>query len=280
MLVWTASQPTGMVFLVFNTIGVGMAIPYVLLTANPKWLRFVPKPGPWLTTFKEAMGFLLMATVIYLLYILDGQLGGLAVVRSLVFLTGLGLACWIVGTWLTVNRSAGQRAGVMVVALVVAVVSGGLAFGGGFDAGVVTIEASSVPSDTPADVDETELDWVDFSMAKLTELTAEGKTVFLDITARWCPNCKANLAVVFNSAPVAAAVEQYGVVPMLADWTARGPVIEALIDKLSPGASIPICAVFPAGRPTEPVVMLGMVSRQQVIDAFREAAGVKPLVAR
>ncbi len=269
VLVWAAAQPAAVVFLVFNAIGIGMALPYVLLTANPNWLRFVPKPGPWLETFKHAMGFLLMATVVYLLDILQGQLGGAAVVWSLVFLIGVGLGCWIVGRWVTVNSSSGRRAAVGLVSLAVVGVSGWLAFGVGVDLDAPPVQRSVGSSGEP---DETDLPWVAFSLEKLTELTAADKTVFLDITAKWCPNCKYNLAWVFNSAEVAAAVEEYDVVPVLADWTARDDTISRLIDKLAPGASIPLCAVFPARRPDHAIVMLGIVTRQQVIDALREAA--------
>ena len=269
-MVWAAGQPAAMVFLVFNTIGVGMALPYVLLTANPNWLRFVPQPGPWLTTFKQAMGFLLMGTVVYLLDIVQGQLGGAAVVWSLAFLMGVALACWIMGRWMTVNSSPGQRAAVGLGSLAVVGLSGWFAFGVGFDLNAAPVETSVVRGEvTP---DNAELPWVDFSMDKLTALTAEGRTVFLDITAKWCPNCKYNLSWVFDAPEVASAVKQYEVVPMLADWTARDDIIGQLIEKLAPGASIPLCAVFPAGRPNEPIVMLGIVTRQQVIDALREAA--------
>jgi len=255
VLVWASAQPAGIVFLVFNTIGVGMALPYVLLTANPKWLRFVPKSGPWLETFKQAMGFLLAGTVVYLLYILNGQLGGVAVIWALAFLIGVGLACWIVGKWVTLNASRSRRVMVMLIAAGVIALSGWLAFGVGLDEGMV-------------------LPWVDFSMDRLTSLTGGGRTVFLDITADWCPNCKYNLAAVFNTEAVAEVVDQYDVVPMLADWTAMDDTTRQLIDKLAPGASVPLCAVFPASRPDEPIVMLGIVTKSEVIEALR--AGARP----
>lgn len=276
VLIWASVQPPAMVFLVFNTIGLGMALPYVLLTANPRWLRFVPKAGPWLTTFKQAMAFLLMGTVVYLLYILEGQLGGNAVIWMLVFLTGLGLACWMLGQFITPQTTPGGRLAWLVVAVAVAAGAGYISFGRGVNWGgpVAMTAASTTVNENPAglDANSTELPWVPFSLERLTELTAEGKPVLLDVTARWCPNCKYNLAFVFNTPEVAAAVEEYGVVPMLADWTARGPEIGSLIEKLAPGGSIPLAAVFPAGRPDEPVVMLGIVTKQQVVDALAAAA--------
>jgi len=252
VLVWAAGQTPATVFLAFNTIGVGMALPYVLLTANPRWLRFVPKPGPWLITFKQTMGFLLMATVIYLLYVVQGQLTSEIMIWVIIFLTGIALACWVLGRWLTVNTSP---RGKVIVLLVVLLIVGGSAW--------VSFSEHSTAAELP---------WEKFSMERLTELTSSGKTVFLDITANWCPNCHYNSVLVFNTRKVFNAVQKYNVVPMLADWTARGPVIEELIQKLAPGGAIPICAVFPADRPDEPVVMIGMVTKSEVIDAIRLGA--------
>jgi|GEM_PF-250220 len=265
VLVWAASQPAPMVFLIFNTIGLGMALPYLMLTAHPAWMRFIPKPGPWMETFKEAMGFLLMGTVAYLLNILQGQLGGMGLVWTLIFLIGVALACWVLGRWLTPNTSTGGRVAVFAVALLILVASAWVSYGKGMD-----WEAAHPKT---ASTQHGELRWEDFSLDRLKALTAAGKTVLLDITAEWCPNCKTNTLLVFDSQEVAQAVSKYKAVPMLADWTAQDDTIGQLINKLAPGASIPLCAVFPANQWDEPIVMLGLVTKQQVIDALREAAG-------
>ncbi len=272
VLVWATAQPAAMVFLVFNTIGLGMALPYVVLTANPKWLRFVPRPGPWLTTFKQAMAFLLMGTVVYLLYIVEGQLGGRALVWTLAFLVGVSLACWIVGTWATYQSSPPTRLAAYAAAALIVAASGWVTFARAVDLSA-TSSGAPVAGNEPkpgASPDRAELPWVPFSLEKLEELTAAGTPVLLDITARWCPNCQYNSAFVLNTRTVAEAVEKHGVVPMLADWTAREKLIGDLIEKLAPGASIPLAAVFPAGRANEPIVMLGILTQQDVIDAVRE----------
>jgi thiol:disulfide interchange protein DsbD len=273
VLVWASAQPAAIVFLVFNTIGIGMALPYILLTTNPRWLRFVPKAGPWLTTFKQAMAFLLMGTVVYLLYILEGQLGGPAVIWTLVFLTAVAIACWMLGRFITFNTPIVTRLTWTIVAALVVLAAGLVAFRRGIDWNATATTTREAPSGH-------ELPWVPFSLEKLAELTAQGKPVFLDITARWCPNCQYNSAFVFDTPEVAAAIEKHGVVPMLADWTARGKDIGDLIEKLAPGASIPLAAVFPAGRPDEPIVMLEIVTKQQVIDNLAKATEKTDAAAR
>lgn len=273
VMVWAAAQPVWLTFIMFNTIGVGMAFPYILLTANPKWLRFIPKPGPWLVTFKQGMAFLLMATVVYLLAILNGQLGGAAVVWTLVFLLGVGIACWVFGTWWTINASLETRWVAVMVALVILGMSGWFSYGYGVD---LKQKKSSAPVQIePQEVNGQELPWVDFSLARLEELTAQGRTVFLDITADWCPNCKYNLKFVFETEEFADAVKEHDVVPMLADWTAENPEIDKLIAKLRPGGSIPMCVVFPGRRPLSPIVMMGIVTRPQVIDAIEKAVAME-----
>ena len=283
VLVWSASQPTGIVFLVFNTIGVGMALPYVLLTANPNWLRFVPKPGPWLTTFKQAMGFLLMATVVYLLFILEGQLGGESLVWFSGFLVCVGLICWIYGTYWTVDASSGGKAVVLASMAVILGVSGAVTVPRILVEPVDEAPAQAavaLPDPWEDFTFEGELPWVDFSTESITQYTAQGKTVFLDITAKWCPNCIYNKKVVFDTRAISDVLARHSVVPILADWTKRGPTIGRLIDLLAPGSSIPICAVFPADRPNEPIVMLGTVTQSQVIEAIERAVAPGGVASR
>ena len=104
------SQPMWVVFLVFTSAGLGMALPYLVLSAKPAWLRFIPKPGPWMVTFKQAAGFVLLGTAVWLLWILASQLDGRGVVWTVGFWGFLGLAVWMLGkitpTWNTGPRAA------------------------------------------------------------------------------------------------------------------------------------------------------------------------------
>ncbi len=262
VLTWAVSQPTAVVFLVFNAIGVGMAAPYVLLTANPRWLRFVPRPGPWMETFKHIMGFVLMATVVYLLSIIQGQ-SGPGVVSAAALLVGVGAACWIWGRFVTPDSTTGGRVVVGVVALGI-LVACWLTFVR--PAG----RTASIPQAAVAP--HGRIPWEPFSLARLEQLTAEGKTVMVDVTAEWCLNCKYNLKFVFDTDEVARTVQELGVVPLIADWTGYDEDIGRFIQKLAPGASIPLLAIFPAGRPTEPTVLLGLLTKDQVLAEIANAA--------
>src|SRR5262249_33951379 len=108
--------------MVFTAAGLGMASPYLLLSANPAWLRFVPKPGNWMITFKQSMGFVLLATAVWLLWVLRKQVGADGLVAAITFFGFLGLSCWLVGK-ITLNSSPARGIATWITA-------GAIAFGG------------------------------------------------------------------------------------------------------------------------------------------------------
>jgi thiol:disulfide interchange protein len=113
---YALAQPPWVVFLVFSAAGVGMAAPYLVLSAQPAWLRYIPKPGAWMVTFKQAAGFVLLGTVVWLLWILADQIDGRGVVWTVAFWGFLGLAAWLFGkakpTW-----EPGRRAVILIASI-------------------------------------------------------------------------------------------------------------------------------------------------------------------
>jgi thiol:disulfide interchange protein DsbD len=103
------AQSASVILLMFIAIAAGMGAPYLLLSAQPAWLRFLPKPGPWMLRVKEAMGFLLLATLLFLLYVLGAQRGLAGAIWASCFLLAAGIACWIKGAFLTPTASAKAR---------------------------------------------------------------------------------------------------------------------------------------------------------------------------
>src|SRR5205814_6436352 len=104
--------------LMFFAIAAGMASPYFLLAAQPAWLRLLPKPGPWMLRVKQLMGFLLLATLLFLLAVLGAERGVAAIIWSSCFLLALSLACWMKGAFIVPTASLISRLVSMVLALV------------------------------------------------------------------------------------------------------------------------------------------------------------------
>lgn len=120
-MAYALTQPWLKVFLVFTAAGLGMSSPYLVLCAKPAWLKFLPKPGNWMITFKQAAGFILLGTVIWLLWILAHQIDGVGVVWTVAFLGFLAMAAWMLGkispTWQTGSRLTMWCASIAVAAL-------------------------------------------------------------------------------------------------------------------------------------------------------------------
>lgn len=253
--------------LIFLFVGIGMAIPYLLLL--PFFLRrgrrecgqlsrkLLANKG-WMQDFKHGMSFLMFASVIYLLYILEGLLGGRAVVWGLVFLLAVSFAAWLFGKILE------RRPGLLGAAFSALLV---LVLGGWF-----TMPRVFTPISTSVNnIEWTQAGWEIFSLAKLQALTAQGKTVLLDFTADWCPNCKTNEALALNIESTKKLKEELGIIFMVADWTARDDEIGTTLRNLG-YASVPLTAIFPGANPNSPILLDGVYGPTRVQDAMRRAA--------
>lgn len=214
------TQPAMGILAIFSAIGLGMACPYVVLAANPALLRFVPKPGPWMETFKQFMGFLLFATIVWLAWVLGLQTGANGVIALLATLLLLGLGAWVLQRFAPVTAAQGkQRAGQLAAALVMIA---GLALGW---TGVQQ-SATGLPGISEAKAaTHGSAAWEPWSEARVAELMAQGKPVFIDFTAAWCLSCQVNKKVALQTPEVLGAFRDQGVTLLMADWTKRDPAI-------------------------------------------------------
>jgi thiol:disulfide interchange protein len=243
-------QPPYVVFCVFGAVGLGMASPYLVIGAFPRLIGFLPKPGLWMETFERLMGFLLLATVVYLFNTLTPPY----FVPTLALLLGIGFACWWIGRaqW-TTDRSRKASAwlgGTAVAALV----------------GWASFTLLLAPS---------KIAWQPFSPEALEQAQARGKTVMVDFTANWCPNCKANSKFAIETDAVSDLVRANGVVPLLADWTDQSTVIKRAINELGSN-SIPLLAIWPApaqgqGGIAPPIKLPDVLTEAIVLDALKKA---------
>lgn len=238
-------QPAAVVFLIFGAVGLGMAMPYLVLGAFPELIRFFPKPGPWMETLKELMGFFLLGTVVFLFSTLQSK----HFVPTLALLLGLWLACWWIGRipWTAKweSKIAAWIGGAAVAALI------------GWTAFSILAPQSKIP-------------WQPFSPEAVAKARSEGKTVLVNFTADWCLTCKANLKLVIDTPDVRQRIAENGVVPLLADWTDESPVIKEALNQLGYN-SIPVVVIWPADPSREPMILPDLLTKGQLLEALQRA---------
>ncbi len=244
-------QPPAVTFLVFGAMGVGMASPYLLIGAFPRLIRFLPKPGAWMETFKHLMGFVLLGTIVFLFTFMDPDY----LVPTFAMMVGLWVACWWIGR-VSMTEPLSRRLTAWVQGAVVAGAVGLVAFQW------LTPQESLIA-------------WKTFSRSEVERLSSEGHTVLVDFTADWCLTCKVNLATAIETDAVKELIDKNNVVPLLADWTDGSDEIKQALESLDSN-SIPVLAVFPAGSPNAPIVLRDLITKKQVLAAIERAGPSKP----
>jgi thiol:disulfide interchange protein len=254
-IAWAVTQNVPTTLVVFASLGAGMASPYLVVGLYPELLRFLPKPGGWMVTFKQISGFVLLATVVFILSFIAQP----AVVPTVAVLLGVGVACWLVGRApLTAEFGVRLRAWAYGGAVVLAFVA--LSFGWLY-------RVAGTGNETA---------WQPFSLERLKQLAVEeGKTVLVDFSAEWCLNCKVLEQAVLHTEPVETAIARTGVVTMYADYTNYPPEIDRMIKSLGANG-VPVIAIFPGSAPYHPIVFSGGYTQQGLISALEKAAGRRP----
>ncbi len=247
---YTLTQPPLITYLIFICVAVGMASPFLIIALLPQTQKLLPKPGEWMNTFKHLMGFVMLGVVVYLF----STLGKDYYIATLAMLVGVGFGLWWIG------RVPGYEAINKQI----------WAWGGGI-AAAVAIGFLSFQFLAPV---QRLYDWKHFSQAELATLQKDNKTVMVDFTASWCLNCQVNFRYAINTSAVKDAVEKNGVVAVEADWTEPNLELEAKLAELQ-SQSIPILAIYPAGRPQDVIILRDLVSAQQVVEALEKAGPSK-----
>jgi thiol:disulfide interchange protein len=253
------SQSAAIILAMFVAIAAGMSAPYLLLSAQPAWLRFLPKPGPWMLHVKQFMGFLLLATLLFLLYVLGAERGLEGAIWASCFLLVISVACWMKGAFVLPTASAAKRSVVLVLMFLLLLGSGIYFIGDKFQSAKVASADSRLPGD-----------WQAFTPERLQSELEQGRTVFVDFTAAWCLTCKFNEANVLESQDVREAFQRHGIVKLKADWTNGDPVITKLLQQFGrPG--VPLYVLYP-GKNEEPIVFPELLTKSMVLEKLDSAA--------
>ena len=211
-LSFALGQSGGTIFAVLTAVGAGLALPYLLLAAAPAAAKWMPRPGTWMLTLRGVMGFLLAGAVVWLIFVLAGQIDSVSLALFEIGLLGLAFFLWLR------QRAEHQRRATGFWWLLAAATAIGL----------ITFAARATPAAhalpgaaTASGAASGPVAWQPFDRAEAERLAASGRLVFLDVTADWCVTCKVNERIVLNAPEVVAAFRAHGVVAMKADWTNR-----------------------------------------------------------
>jgi thiol:disulfide interchange protein DsbD len=247
---YAITQSAGLALLVFAALGLGMSLPYLMLTFFPGLLKWMPRPGEWMLRFRQVMAFPMFATCVWLLWVLAQQVNVNALALTLAALVLIALAAWALGL---AQRGAGAWRWVAIGAA-------GLAL----YAVIAATGTDAMRSGAAAAVDA-KSSWQPWSPAEQQKQIAAGKPVFVDFTAAWCVTCQANKQLVLNSRAITDAFLRKGIVQLRADWTNRDDAITRELARFGRNG-VPLYVVY--DRRGQAQVLPELLTERTVLDAL------------
>jgi len=252
----TATLNPSYSFLIFTALGLGMAFPYLLLSLFPGFTYLIPRPGRWMVTFKQLMGFFMMATVVWLVWVLAAETVSLSLTHVLASFFIISFGLWIYGTWGGIDRKRSVRAIGRLLTLLLIIYGSYILI-----SQVYSSRNAAQISQTITQTDE----WEPFSLERLQELQ-EKNIVFVNVTAKWCLTCQAN-KIVLESRAVKAAFKKYHIVKMVADWTHGDEKITQYIQSIGRNG-VPVYAIYAKGSDQPPQILPELLTPDIVLQAI------------
>ena len=238
-------QPSLVAFLVFTALGVGLALPYLVLAFQPAWTRLLPKPGAWMELLKQATAVPIFGTVIWLVWVFAQLSGATALIGLLTAFLLLAIAGWVLGRWPA--RMPATATAVAILALAVACCVYGVRTFATQSSSVVAAASSGVRTDHTRG-------WQPFTPDVVAQYQAQGRPVFVDFTADWCLSCQVNERVVLERPEVLSKLQDGKIALVRADWTRHDEGIARALAALG-RSSVPTYALYP-GTPGAPARLL------------------------
>jgi thiol:disulfide interchange protein DsbD len=258
------NQTATSTLLIFLSVGLGLAFPYVLLTWQPGWLKFLPKPGLWMERFKIAMGFPMLAAAVWLFSLVTVYYAE----RSwwlAVFLVMVALAAWIYGEFIQRHRA---RPGLALVAIILVLLTG---YAYALEEHLRWREP--VTEDSPAAPTGREpggVSWQRWSVAAVEQARLQHRAVLVDFTAKWCLTCNTVVKPALESSSVRQKLQQLNAVALLGDYTRRPEDITEELGKHG-RAGVPLVLVYPSDPAKPPIVLPEAFTPGMVVSALEQA---------
>jgi Thiol:disulfide interchange protein len=240
------TQPAPVVLLIFLTVGVGLAFPYVVLSFQPAWLRFIPKPGKWMERFKVAMGFPMLATAVWLFSLTQSHYGKRFWWLAL-FLVVVSLCAWIYGEF--VQRAANRHAVGRAAAIIILLAGYGYILERELDWRHSTPEQRAIEQSSADGIA-----WEAWSPEAVTKAQEAGRPVLVDFTADWCLTCQANKKFALEVDSVRAKLQEMNVLSLLGDYTLLPKAMRTELNRYGRDG-VPLVLIFP-GKPGAPPEVL------------------------
>lgn len=236
------------IVVIFTALGIGLALPYLLVAAAPGMVQRLPRPGRWMVWLRLMLGGLLALTAAWLFWVMQGVAGTAAV--------------------------AGVAAGIAALVAILSLrrLNQTLRLGAALTLAAATLATPAILREAPPAAIGPETGWVRFERREIARLVSTGKVVFVDVTADWCLTCKANKALVLDRDPVRSALAEPDVVPMLADWTRSDDAITRYLESFG-RFGIPFNAVYGPAAP-DGIILPELLSTEAVLDAIDGARGM------
>jgi len=253
------SMPPAVIFAIFIAVGLGLGVPFLLISAFPKAVKMLPKPGEWMNIFKELLGFLLIVFAVKMLSTVYVQMGGAFIINNVLpFAIVLRLAVWCYGRFVTPMYSKITQT-VMAVITLLLIVGGTYYFLG---------DLTPPPEPTYGAGQSEQIDdfWVRFSERAVEEAQFVGRPVFIDFTAEYCMVCKTNEATVLNTSDIRQAFLDKDVLMLKGDYTKRNATIHEWLMRYQ-RAGVPLYLLFIPGQ-EKPMVFPEVITKGMITDAL------------
>jgi thiol:disulfide interchange protein DsbD len=247
---YALTQPWYKSLIVLETIGLGLALPFLVITFVPGSRRILPKPGQWMLQLKEVLAFPIYGTAVWLMYVLSQLSDAYAITLTLSGLVLIGFAAWLYNaTCLSDDKLRRWGTGLSALAVTGAV-------------GLLLLVDGSAPLQAPQGASEkSAIEWQSFTREKLEALRSKGNSVFVDFTAAWCITCKVNERIALADPAVADAFRREGVVALRADWTRQDAEITKILE-MNSRAGVPLYLFYPrpaANGDKKPAIVLPQI---------------------
>ena len=248
---YALAQPAAVTFAVFTALALGLAAPYVALTLQPAWTRWLPRPGAWMEVLRQAVSIPIFITVIWLAWVLAQAYGANLLAAMLGSFLLLAVAGWFLGRW-----PAKRWATAVAVLIVAAAIGLSVA---------APAELAAAPASSVAAVGQEH--WKPWTPGAVSRYQAQGRTVFVDFTASWCLSCQVNERVALDQPAVQQAFVNANVVLLRADWTRRDPAITRALKALGRDG-VPAYVLYVPGE-SQPRLLPEVLTPGIVVDALK-----------